>query len=88
MLTISESMPHFIGRVAGAQGIPLLFKQFPNETVLIGRGNVGQAYPETNVTELDFPGLELSAATSTTVLSYPGKHKNRKVLGWHRRVYA
>ncbi len=64
MLMITEKMPHFMDGVAGAQGIPLSFKQFPNGTVLIGGGNVGQAYPETNETALDYQGLALSAATA------------------------
>ncbi|MCF2871993.1 FAD-binding oxidoreductase [Octadecabacter sp. G9-8] len=64
MLMITEKMPHFMDGVAGAQGIPLSFKQFPNGTVLIGGGNVGNAYLETNKTDLDYQGLALSAATA------------------------
>lgn len=64
MLMITEKMPPFIDCVAGAQGVPLSFKQFPNGTVLIGGGHVGKAYSATNKTELNFKGLATYAATA------------------------
>ena len=62
MLMITEKMPPFLNCVAGAQGNPFSFKQFPNGTVLIGGGHVGTAFPDTNKTELDYSGLALNAA--------------------------
>lgn len=62
MLMITEKMPPFLNCVAGAQGIPFSFKQFPNGTVLVGGGHVGTAYPDTNKTELNYHGLALNAA--------------------------
>jgi len=64
MLMITEKMAPFIDCVAGAQGSPLSFKQFPNGTVLIGGGHVGKANPETNKTVLNFEGLATSADTA------------------------
>lgn len=64
MLIITEKMPPFIDCVAGAQGTPFSFKQFPNGTVLIGGGHVGTAHPEINKTELDFAGLATYAITA------------------------
>ena len=62
MLMITEKMQPFLNCVAGAQGNPLSFKQFPNGTVLIGGGHVGTAYPDINKTELNYEGLALNAA--------------------------
>jgi len=64
MLMITEKMPPFFDGVAGAQGVPLSFKQFPNGTVLIGGGHVGEADAATNTTELNLPGLATYAATA------------------------
>ena len=64
MLMISDRMPAFFDGVAGAQGIPLSFKQFPNGTVLIGGGQVGKANAARNKTELTLEGLAGYAATA------------------------
>ncbi len=77
MLMITEKMPHFMDCVAGAQGIPLSFKQFPNGTVLIGGGHVGTAFPDINETELDFAGL---ATYANTAQRYFPIMKNVKVV--------
>lgn len=64
MLMITDKMPAFINCVAGAQGVPFSFKQFPNGTVLIGGGHVGKADPASNKTELNYAGLATYAETA------------------------
>ncbi|RPE67485.1 sarcosine oxidase subunit beta [Pacificibacter maritimus] len=77
MLIITEKMPHFIDCVAGAQGIPFSFKQFPNGTVLIGGGHVGTAHPDINKTDLNFEGL---ATYAKTAQRYFPIMKNAKIV--------
>lgn len=77
MLMITEKMPPFMNCVAGAQGVALSFKQFPNGTVLIGGGHVGTAYPDANRTELDYKGLAMNAALAE---KYFPIMKNAKIV--------
>ena len=80
MLMITEKMPPFINCVAGAQGIPFSFKQFPNGTVLVVGGHVCTAYPDTNKTELNYEGLALNAALAATY--FPIMKNARIVRFW------
>jgi len=80
MLMITEKMAPFIDCVAGAQGIPLSFKQFSNGTVLIGGGHVGKADPVTNKTKLNFEGL--AAYADTAQWYFPIMAKAKIVRCW------
>lgn len=64
MMIVTARMPHFCDAVVGAAGRPLSFKQMPNGTVVIGGGRRGRADPATNVTEMLFSQLRLTAETA------------------------
>ncbi len=64
MMIVTNRMPPFCKAVVGAAGRPLSFKQMPNGTVVIGGARRGQARPESNVTEMKFEQLRLSAETA------------------------
>ena len=68
MLMITARVPPMVAPVIGAAGRTLSFKQFPLGTVLIGGGQLGQAFPDTNLTRLDGAGLALNARTAATLI--------------------
>jgi sarcosine oxidase subunit beta len=80
MLMITARMPPFVQPVVGTQGRPLSFKQFKNGTVLIGGGHEGVAYPETNVTKLNYAGIAISAQTAVSI--FPIMSNARIVRSW------
>lgn len=67
MMIVTGRMPHFCDAVVGAAGRPLSFKQMANGTVVIGGGRRGRAEPQTNVSELRFEQLRLTAETAISV---------------------
>ncbi|BCH27876.1 NAD(P)/FAD-dependent oxidoreductase [Mesorhizobium sp. L-8-3] len=64
MMIVTNRMPPFCRAVVGAAGRPLSFKQMPNGTVVIGGARRGRAEPGSNVTEINFEQLRLSAETA------------------------
>jgi len=67
MLMITARMPRYITPVVGAEGRTLSFKQFANDTVMVGGGLEGDAYPETNKTVLKHAGLATNARTALDI---------------------
>lgn len=63
MLMITSRVPRFIDPVVILRSRILSFKQFPNGTLLIGGGHLGQADIDTNSTVLDWRKLQISART-------------------------
>lgn len=64
MMIVTNRLPHFCDAVIGATGRPLSFKQMPNGTVVIGGGRRGRANSATNMSEILFPELRLTAQTA------------------------
>jgi sarcosine oxidase subunit beta len=67
MMMVSGRMPHFLDPTVGCTGRKLSFKQMRAGTVVIGGGHVGTVDRETELTELDFRKLALSARTVSAV---------------------
>ena len=67
MLMITAPVAPFVKPVVGATSRTLSFKQFSNGTVLIGGGHKGRAWPDTNLTSLDFARLALNAQIAAEV---------------------
>jgi len=67
MMMVSGRMPHFLDPTVGCMGRKLSFKQMRAGTVVIGGGHVGTVDRETELTELDFRKLALSARTVSAV---------------------
>ena len=63
MLMITERVKAFLAPVVGAASRTLSFKQTENDTLLIGGGHRGWAWPEQNRTDIHLPGLRTSAQT-------------------------
>lgn len=64
MMLVTNRLPHFCDAVVGATGRPLSFKQMPNGTVVIGGGRRGRADAASNMSEILFPELRLTAQTA------------------------
>lgn len=64
MMIVTSRLPHFCDAVVGAAGRPLSFKQMPNGTVVIGGGRLGRADAATNLSEIRFSPLRLTAETA------------------------
>ncbi len=64
MMIVTSRLPHFCDAVVGAAGRPLSFKQMPNGTVVIGGGRLGRADAATNLSEIRFSQLQLTAETA------------------------
>ncbi len=67
MMIVTSRLPHFCDAVVGAAGRPLSFKQMPNGTVVLGGGRRGRADKDSNLSEMLFPELRLSAQTAAEV---------------------
>ncbi len=73
MLMITERVAPFIEPVVILRGRKLSFKQWPNGTVLIGGGHLGQADPSTNATRLNWQRLAESARTVMDLFPHLGR---------------
>lgn len=68
MMLVTARLPHFCNAVVGGPvGRPLSFKQMANGTVVIGGGRRGTPDPDTNVSEIRFEHLRLSAAAALAI---------------------
>ena len=67
MMMVSARMPHFLDPTVGCFGRALSFKQSPSGTVVIGGGHRGRVDARTELTELEFRHLALSARTVAAV---------------------
>lgn len=67
MMMVSARVPHFLDPTVGCFGRALSFKQSLSGTVVIGGGHRGRVDPETELTELDFRRLALSARTVAAI---------------------
>lgn len=67
MMIVTSRLPHFCDAVVGAAGRPLSFKQMPNGTVVIGGGRLGRADAESNLSEIQFSQLRLTAVTAMSL---------------------
>jgi sarcosine oxidase subunit beta len=63
MMMVSARMPHFLDPTVGCFGRALSFKQMRSGTVVIGGGHRGRVDAETELSELEFRHLALSART-------------------------
>lgn len=64
MMIVTARLPHFCDAVVGATRRPLSFKQMPNGTVVIGGGRRGRADTASNLSEILFSELQLTAETA------------------------
>lgn len=64
MMIVTARLPRFCDAVVGAAGRPLSFKQMPNGTVVIGGGRRGRADAASNLSEILFSELQLTAKTA------------------------
>ncbi len=67
MMIVTSRLPHFCDAVVSALGRPLSFKQMPNGTVVIGGGRRGRADRNTNLSEILFDELHLTAETAADI---------------------
>jgi len=68
MMLVTARMPHFCDAVVGGPiGRPLSFKQMTNGTVVIGGGRRGTPNPDTNVSEIRFEQLRMSADAAISI---------------------
>lgn len=67
MMMVTARLPPFCEAVIGAAGRPLSFKQMPNGTVVIGGGRLGNVDAATNLSEMLFPELTLTAQTAMEI---------------------
>ncbi len=67
MMIVTSRLPHFCDAVVSAIGRPLSFKQMPNGTVVIGGGRLGRADRATNLSEILFDELHLTAETASDI---------------------
>ncbi|WP_176086380.1 FAD-dependent oxidoreductase [Martelella sp. HB161492] len=67
MMIVTARLPHFCDAVVGAAGRPLSFKQMPNGTVVIGGGRRGRADRSSNMSEILFRNLQLTAETAMSI---------------------
>lgn len=67
MMIVTARLPHFCDAVVSSGGRPLSFKQMQNGTVVIGGGRRGRADPETNISEMRFDELRLTAETAASI---------------------
>ena len=80
MLMITAPAAAFVKPVVGATSRPLSFKQYANGTVMIGGGQRGRAYPETNRTALDYQKLAFNARTASEI--FPCMRNAEIVRAW------
>lgn len=80
MMLVTNRLPHFCDAVVGATGRPLSFKQMPNGTVVIGGGRRGRANRDTNLSEILFDELQLTAATAMSL--FPVMRSASIVRSW------
>ena len=80
MMMITAPMPPFVRPVVGATSRPLSLKQLSNGTVMIGGGRLGRAWPDRNVTDLDF--RELSFGAKTVLDLFPVMRGAQVVRAW------
>jgi len=80
MMLVTQRLPHFCNAVVGVAGRPLSFKQMANGTVVVGGATRGKAYPDTNVTEMDFHELRRSARAAADV--FPIMSSAKVVRSW------
>jgi len=64
MMIVTSRLRHFCDAVVGATGRPLSFKQMPNGTVVIGGGRRGRADTASDLSEILFSELQLTAETA------------------------
>ncbi|RKF14164.1 FAD-binding oxidoreductase [Roseovarius spongiae] len=80
MMIVTSRLPHFCDAVVGATGRPLSFKQMPNGTVVLGGGRRGRADRATNLSEMTFPELMLTAQTAIDI--FPAMRDATIVRSW------
>lgn len=80
MMIVSGRLPHFCDAVVGAAGRPLSFKQMPNGTVVMGGGRRGRADKSTNLSEIKFSELLLTAQTAIDI--FPAMRNATIIRSW------
>ncbi len=80
MMIVTGRLPHFCDAVVGATGRPLSFKQMPNGTVVMGGGRLGRADKSTNLSEMNFPELMLTAQTAIDI--FPAMRDATIIRSW------
>ncbi|WJS87386.1 FAD-dependent oxidoreductase [Paracoccus sp. TOH] len=80
MMLVTNRLPHFCDAVVGATGRLLSFKQMPNGTVVIGGGRRGRADAASNLSEILFPELRLTAQVAAEL--FPIMRDAQIVRSW------